>query len=540
MLLDRKTKAEYVAVQGKSPFRIFYRPTFKHFDAYLIPMAEPCNKIEWKSDAVLKLLDEVLEERDKNTKSKLYIDSGGFQIILGFISPMRIREYIDVYHLCLKIYGKRIDKIFSLDINNKDFSPEIIKNYNEISTQQTIDAVKEMPYLKEKILYVLQNRNIQVFEIWRELFIEKRVWEHLDRFSIGGLVGLKRETRVDFAHAVPASLWLLTYAKHYNFKISQLHWLGQSSKIVFIMMLIFEKLFDGIYMTADSSEIFRFAPIASKMPLINKTVEGDLVNGFKEDFEYIRENEELPKMLEQHSLDDDLCQISTIDFLKKEGIKTDILHVVPQHLIDMVLTRCKGIKSNFDLCEDLVEFCSGRHLKNDNIIFTLLKVQDQNVIDFLNKLQLDTNVVFNEENIHLQKVYNNFLYLKDFKYKESRVAYAKDRLVNHYKFKKLDTPDHVECLAQHISNSISFGEYIVDDLVENLQTITVQEIKDLHPLFEQGRFAISIFENIQFIKEFLPIIESGDVNGADAIMRRICNGYIDNCKKVNDMAEGKK
>ena len=107
--------------------------------------------------------------------------------------------------------------------DNREINAKDIYDWNKKSTTMTIESMKKFPQLKSKVLFVLQNRNERVFEIWRKLFVENRVWEHFDLYSFGGLVGLKKSTKVDFNHAVPATMWLFTYAKKYNFQIKQLH-----------------------------------------------------------------------------------------------------------------------------------------------------------------------------------------------------------------------------------------------------------------------------------------------------------------------------
>jgi hypothetical protein len=219
-LNEKKLKMDYIGVLSSTPHSPAYRSTFKYFNKYLITLGEPTASANWTMLHILKHAKNIIiKEKVPGQDAELMIDSGGFQIIVGKIRQERILEFIECYHKVLELYPNEIDKIFSLDINNFNMTAKDIYDWNKKSTTMTIESMKKFPQLKSKVLFVLQNRNERVFEIWRKLFVENRVWEHFDLYSFGGLVGLKKSTKVDFNHAVPATMWLLTYAKKYNFQM---------------------------------------------------------------------------------------------------------------------------------------------------------------------------------------------------------------------------------------------------------------------------------------------------------------------------------
>ena len=566
----KKLKMAYVGVLSSQPSLPAYRSTFKYFNKYLITLGEPTASPSWTMISILKHAENIIVNEKVHNGATLKIDSGGFQIITGKITKNRILEYIECYHIVLEKYHNEIDKIFSLDINNFTMTAEQILEWNYKSTQMTIDSIKKYPILKEKVLFVLQNRNRRVFEIWRKLFIEKKVWEHFELFSIGGLVGLKKDTKVDFNHAVPATMWLLVYAKKYNFEVKQLHWLGQSSKVVFIAMALLEKLY-GIYFTSDSSELIRFAPIAQKLPLIQKIVAyEDKTSEFKDDFGYARTGNDVLEMLNLHSWDDDNCPRASRDNLKELDIDIDLLNIVNQDLLDYILLIHIPWKDN--LFKNLQEYSSlkehktklaehkakelKREIQNDilqdlknskklviEICNSLIKIfqnkklsqHDLGIIkynlsdDLLDKWNLNFIPSGSDEKIlpevELQNFYLYLEKLKNFKYKNQRSDIAKE-IFSNSKMKRLDNCDYIELMCQHVDNAMLIADIITDKILEkDLDSWRIDTLKEIHPIMDQGKTAKTVFENINWILKFQKALESGDTDNADNIMRDLVDSY---------------
>ena len=567
----KKLKMAYVGVLSSQPSLPAYRSTFKYFNKYLITLGEPTQSTEkWTLISILRHAENIIINEKVHGNAELFCDSAGFQIITGKIEARRILEFCECYHHVLEKYHNEIDKIFSLDINNFHFTAEQILEWNYKSTQMTIDSIKKYPILKEKVLFVLQNRNRRVFEIWRKLFIEKKVWEHFELFSIGGLVGLKKDTKVDFNHAVPATMWLLVYAKKYNFEVKQLHWLGQSSKVVFIAMALLEKLY-GIYFTSDSSELIRFAPIAQKLPLIQKIVAyEDKTSEFKDDFGYARTGNDVLEMLNLHSWDDDNCPRASRDNLKELDIDIDLLNIVNQDLLDYILLIHIPWKDN--LFKNLQEYSSlkehktklaehkakelKREIQNDilqdlknskklviEICNSLIKIfqnkklsqHDLGIIkynlsdDLLDKWNLNFIPSGSDEKIlpevELQNFYLYLEKLKNFKYKNQRSDIAKE-IFSNSKMKRLDNCDYIELMCQHVDNAMLIADIITDKILEkDLDSWRIDTLKEIHPIMDQGKTAKTVFENINWILKFQKALESGDTDNADNIMRDLVDSY---------------
>ena len=73
------SKFEYVAVTGSE----VDSPIFNYFDNYLISVGEPLTSQKWDLYTMTKHAKRILRKKIKD--KKLYIDSGGFQIIQDYV-----------------------------------------------------------------------------------------------------------------------------------------------------------------------------------------------------------------------------------------------------------------------------------------------------------------------------------------------------------------------------------------------------------------------------------------------------------------------
>ncbi len=282
---------KYISVT--SPGTDMSKPIFNYFNEYLVSLGEPTTSPGWSEVSLRHHLHKML--REKPSTSNLYIDSGGFQIIVDYIQSNRIKNYVDVYHQLCRESIDDIDTIFSLDIYNRNLSDQELYDFNKYSIESSIEVIDDLPQFADKQLFVLQTSNRYSFGNWKKLIPELEVNKYYKKWAIGGLVGLKKMTNAKFSHAVPATLWLLTYQKKYGATIDQVHWLGQSSRLSFISMALMERLY-GLNMTSDSSQLVRFAALEAKLPYMFQnlaTSEFKLINSVNDVFE---------DMINQHSM----------------------------------------------------------------------------------------------------------------------------------------------------------------------------------------------------------------------------------------------
>lgn len=289
---------EYIPVLGLKPSEAVLIPTTRWFNSYLVSIAEPTTSRGWTLQDIHKHVKHMIklkkEFRDKyNPELNLIADSGGYQVITGHITEKRIREFTDVYHMILEEFKDDIDQIFSLDINTPKFSIDQIKKYNDYSISESIKLIKKYPKIADKQLFVVQSRLPRVLEEWKELMDDHDIADYYKRFSFGGLVGLKSETRVQYNHFVPMVIWLMTYLKSKGANMpDQIHMLGQSSRIALITGNILEKL-TGIQITMDSSEIVRFRPISTSIPVVHHDT--------NKKFNVIKDLDAMTDMMQYHS-----------------------------------------------------------------------------------------------------------------------------------------------------------------------------------------------------------------------------------------------
>jgi len=437
---------------------------FNYFNHYLISIGEAATSTGWQTNAVLTHTKNILKEKPEDLH--IYLDSGGFQIIVGYIEKWRINEYIQAYHLAFELNMDKIENIFSLDVfngnilNEKNGQGELF-NFNKYSIDQSIDLIKRKPEAADKQLFVLQTSNSMTLRHWKKLVFDPvdKPYEHFKRWSIGGLVGLKKATNARFSHAVPATLWFLTYQKILGFKIDQIHWLGQSSRLSFLSMGLFERIYN-LNMTSDSSALVRFAPIDQKLPLLHRH-SGD-ENSLDDGFDLASEITDIDIMLKNHSFDKN--------------------------------SRTKHKEYNY----------------SEEEIFNKL-------------LNLKNNGKTLPKKLYSDKDEKEYKYFADqFK---SRYEYSKSFFENN---KILDNADLTELQAQGVNFEIEFANMICDKIMDNggIYSInTVEDVKSLHPIMTKGRVAVEFFNNIEYFKQFENIIKNKDFMAADKIMFDIVDGY---------------
>lgn len=390
---------KYVAVLGVAPSISTIKPVTHYFDDYLVSIAEPTTASGWSLQDIVKQMNKIENKRLDNME--LYLDSGGYQIITGHITERRLREFTDVYHFVLENFRNKIDYIFTLDINNPKFNESKIIKYNNYSIQESIKLHKQYPEMRDKQLFVVQSRTPGLMDDWKQLMEENEVFKYYDRYSFGGLVGLKSETKVQFNHFVPMTMWLKTFGKNHNANIKHIHMLGQSSRVAIITGTILEKLFDT-KITMDSSEIIRFSPITYKVPMIHKN----------EDFNIIKNLEEMQDMVACHS-DPEAHQ--EIENMKK------------------------------DLCDG-----------------------------------------------------------------------------------KVSNQTFVELISQNINNLIEFSEYLLEAVpVQEVITWNEDKFKEFHPIFNMGRLATEMANNMRLIQTLMPYYERGDFEGIHAYVKKIVGNYYE-------------
>ena len=381
---------QYIPVTGLGPVKEVKNIILNHFGAALISIAEPTTSKGWTIHQIYRQVDKIFKNFAGG--EELYLDSGGFQVLMGYISKTRMNEFIDVYHFILDRFSDSISKntkIFSLDILNKKFTEDEIFEFNKNSIQKSIALLKKKPELKESQLFVVQSRFPKTLEIWKKIIKDNDVFENYSRYSFGGLVGLKKETNSKFNHFVPMTFWLATYAKSMGLDtIKHIHMLGQSSRLAILTSVIIERVI-GISITMDSSEILRFSPIEAKLPLIYK-------NPTNNEFELARDKDHLAHMLENN------VALKHIDYNIEETLET-LRTTGKVNNSDFVEIICQGIASTLEFANKFADDFKEALIEQDGII----PMFDLTIEDLK-----QYHPIFNHGRL-AQELINNFRYAKE-------------------------------------------------------------------------------------------------------------------------------
>ncbi len=134
--------------------------------------------------------------------SKLYLDSGGYSVIVGDVKPTDVGRFIYYYNYYLENERHIFDYMFSLDIpifleypqyNTK----EHIYNFNNQSLSASRDILIKYPELCDKFYFIYQFKIDGQYEIWNRLYKELELKKYIRNWAIGGMVGLRGILRRD-------------------------------------------------------------------------------------------------------------------------------------------------------------------------------------------------------------------------------------------------------------------------------------------------------------------------------------------------------
>ena len=289
-------------------------------------------------------------------------------------------------------------------------------------------------------------------------------------WSFGGLVGLKKETNAKFSHVVPSTMWLLTYQKHFVFPIEQIHFLGQGSRLNFIMVGILEKMFN-LNITCDSSQLVRFAPVSQKLPFIyvgdytrEKIDKGEFDKISRDEFQMVVENES-----------DELMET----MFEEENYSKDIFYKAIEHLKH----------GDFSYLSNLTDI---KGFEEFGPFMDMYKVDDFDGIK-----------------------------------RRASFVTEPDEIYRKFKSEKRMSSTHlIEMMCMATRNDMYFGKYIANEILKHdINKITLNDITNIHSILNRGQIAIEVYNNINFIRYMLPIMERGDIDAADNLMLNVVNDY---------------
>lgn len=270
---------KYVFVGGRPSTQLDYSyESIKLTNNLLISMIDVLNSSNShsKSYSFFKSLHEMNYVYRKNINYNVFLDSGGYSIIVGDVKGSQTREFIENYVKRI-LEGKLIyDYVFSLDIpvflNEPNYNTvQHIYEFNKYSLFETYKHVKNDSILKNKIYFVWHFKIKEQYDIWSKLYDELKLNDYVVNYAAGGMVGLRGITQIDFSPFIaPIYRCLYEYInsnKKFNFRF---HALGVYIQHDRFLLWFLEDLFkyyletDQVYITYDSVNYMRTAQLRSR------------------------------------------------------------------------------------------------------------------------------------------------------------------------------------------------------------------------------------------------------------------------------------
>lgn len=230
----------------------------QYVDYYLISLINGLSQSGFGLNTLIKTANQIekLHQSFKGDGKKWFIDSGGYSIIVGDVSPRDMSKFMDCYNYYLENYASNnCDFILSLDIpillkypsyNNIKY----ITDMNYLSGQKSLKILSAKKELFDKFIFIWQFKTPKQYKIWNNYYndVFKDIKE-LKHFAIGGQVGLRGVTGIEFSPFIGCCYQILDIIYNKNLKSeSILHLLGIYGLHDRFLMSILDKLFNNHYL----------------------------------------------------------------------------------------------------------------------------------------------------------------------------------------------------------------------------------------------------------------------------------------------------
>lgn len=199
---------------------------------------------------------------DKNTR--LFIDSGGFQIGSGILNDKEAEILIDLYHEFLIEYVDLYDRAFILDLPP---GPDclVFKDFKDVyeANNRTYNIAKELPEnVRDKVIFIQHFRTPKLWDIHTDILDQKGMFESFKHFGTGGIVANMSGDNMPYIIYILPLIPLLNRAIKDNRKELNFHVLGGASYRDIFFYEIFQQLVEQehnikLNITFDSSGAFK-------------------------------------------------------------------------------------------------------------------------------------------------------------------------------------------------------------------------------------------------------------------------------------------
>ena len=233
----------------------------QYVDHYLISLIDGLRQTSFGLDTLIRTANSIETLHKKFPGQSWMIDSGGYSVIVGDVSPRDMTKFLECYHYYLKTYAEtNCDYILSLDIpillkypehNNVGF----IKKMNLESGYRSKKILDANEKLYDKFIFVWQFKTQKQYKIWNEVYNEVYTDNNkIQHFAVGGQVGLRGVTGINFSPFIGSCYQIMDilYRKNYDCE-SVIHLLGIYGMHDRFLMGIFDRLFNH-YFTVDERQ----------------------------------------------------------------------------------------------------------------------------------------------------------------------------------------------------------------------------------------------------------------------------------------------
>jgi hypothetical protein len=210
--------------------------------------------------------------------TKLYIDSGGFQVAMGAVSPSDMPLFIEKYHNFLKENYNKFSYAFSLDLppgpSSSVFdSYQQIENLNRLSYQTSAALPSNV---KDKMIYIHHFRTPSLYDTWSKFLWDEHLADGFKNFATGGIVA---NMATDLT--IPVIIYVIPLSEILKYAISKgmtsfnFHVLGGANFIDVFYHKLFAHHIQKVHhvnvnITYDSSAIFKALAIGRFIPVFKE------------------------------------------------------------------------------------------------------------------------------------------------------------------------------------------------------------------------------------------------------------------------------
>ena len=367
----------YVHTLGTIPSKVELPLLNQYVDNYLFSLIVGLRQGEFGHNTVIRASKYIRDLRlALGADKKLFIDSGGYSIIVGDVPFKSIKKCIECYNYYLQTFAPTdCDYMLSLDIpiflnEPKNNTSHNIYTWNRESIRQSKDILQANPLLYEKFAFVWHFKILKQFNIWRTVYDEFFRDNTLRNYAIGGLVSLRGITNINFSPFIVPAFKILKLLCDQGIRgRSLLHILGVYHKYDRFILMFMDKLFNNHYLKDKDLEI------QLTFDTVNYTISG-------------------------------LYKIREMPILLLDEETNEIVQKTAHELVDELDSLISDPEISNMIKAEMGRICAKESLDNPKLVSLLMVVYNQTLDRIMEKVIEEENLI----NIFLEaKNPNNFI-----------------------------------------------------------------------------------------------------------------------------------